>query len=181
MGQASGCCSCSGNTFTREGKECSEQEMLQEVERIIEEGRAIKGALIPILQEIQETFGYLPEVAIRRVSKALNIPFSEVAGVIGFYSFFSTIPRGKHTVRVCLGTACYVRGGKDVLLGLQDHLKIGVGETTADRMFTLEVGRCFGACGLAPVIMIDEDVHQRVKPSKIADILSSYTEAGTGE
>jgi len=99
-----------------------------------------------------------------------------VAGVVGFYSFFTTVPRGKHLVRVCLGTACYVRGGKQVLAGLKDLLRIEVGETSSDRLFSLDVGRCFGACGLAPVIMIDEDVHQRVKPARLAKILDQYRE-----
>jgi NADH:ubiquinone oxidoreductase subunit E len=112
---------------------------------------------------------------LRRISMKLHKPYSEVAGVVGFYSYFSTIAKGKHTVRVCLGTACYVRGGKDVLKSLMDHLKINVGETTEDRTFSLEVGRCFGACGLAPVIMIDDVVHQRVKPSKISELLKPYT------
>ena len=101
-----------------------------------------------------------------------------MAGVVGFYSFFTTVPRGKHLVRVCLGTACYVRGGKPVLQALKDALGVEVGETTSDRMFSLDVGRCFGACGLAPVIMIDQDVHQRVKPSKVGKILDRYRHEG---
>jgi NADH:ubiquinone oxidoreductase subunit E len=97
-----------------------------------------------------------------------------VAGVVSFYSFFSTVPRGKHLVRVCLGTACYVRGGKEVLSSLKQALHIEVGETTSDRLFSLDVGRCFGACGLAPVVMIDDDVHQRVKPTQLVKILDQY-------
>jgi NADH:ubiquinone oxidoreductase subunit E len=111
---------------------------------------------------------------LKKISLALGKPYSEVAGVVGFYSFFTTVPRGKHLVRVCLGTACYVRGGKQVLAALKDALRIEVGETTPDRLFSLDVGRCFGACGLAPVIMIDEDVHQRVKPARLARILEQY-------
>jgi len=97
-----------------------------------------------------------------------------VAGVVGFYSFFSTVPRGKHLIRVCLGTACYVRGGKQVLDSLKQELKIDVGGTTDDRIFSLEIARCFGACGLAPAIMIDDDVLQRVKPTKVRGILEQY-------
>ncbi len=104
---------------------------------------------------------------MKRVALRLGKSYSEVAGVVGFYSFFSTVPRGKHLVRVCLGTACYVRGGKQVLEACRQELGIDVGGTTADGLFTLEVARCFGACGLAPTIMIDEDVHQRVKPPKL--------------
>jgi len=130
-----------------------------------------------VLQIAQAMFGYLPESALRKISVALNKPYSEVAGVVGFYSFFTTVPRGKHLVRVCLGTACYVRGGKQVLAGLRDLLRIEVGETTPDRQFSLDVGRCFGACGLAPVIMIDDDVHQRVKPTRLGRILDEYRQA----
>jgi len=97
--------------------------------------------------------------------------------VVGFYSFFSTVPRGKHLVRACLGTACYVRGGKEILQTLRSTLGIEVGETTSDRMFSLDVGRCFGACGLAPVIMVNDDVHQSVKPARIAKILQRYRTA----
>ncbi len=119
-------------------------------------------------------FGYLPESALRKIATALDKPYSEVAGVVSFYSFFTTVPRGKHLVRVCLGTACYVRGGKEVLSALKAALGVEVGETTSDRTFSLDVGRCFGACGLAPVIMIDQDVHQRVKPAKVAKLLERY-------
>jgi NADH:ubiquinone oxidoreductase subunit E len=134
--------------------------------------------LIPVLQIAQGLFGYLPEEALKRISAALNKPFSEVAGVVSFYSFFTTVPRGKHLVRVCLGTACYVRGGKEVLQSLRAALNIEVGETTSDRVFSLDIGRCFGACGLAPVIMVDDDVHQSVKPAKIAKILERYRPNG---
>ena len=132
------------------------------------------GALIPVLQMAQAIFGYLPESALRKISLGLNKSYSEVAGVVGFYSFFSTQPRGKHMIRVCLGTACYVRGGKQVLDSLKEKLGIDVGETTADRNFSLDVARCFGACGLAPAIMIDEDVHQRVKAARLQQILDQY-------
>jgi NADH:ubiquinone oxidoreductase subunit E len=126
------------------------------------------------LQIAQGLFGYLPESALKRIALGLNKSFSEVAGVVSFYSFFSTVPRGKHLVRVCLGTACYVRGGKRVLDSLKHKLGVDVGETTEDRQFTLEVARCFGACGLAPAIMIDDEVHHRVKPSRIELVLSKY-------
>jgi NADH:ubiquinone oxidoreductase subunit E len=141
------------------------------------------GGLIPALQVCQRLFGYLPKVALERISEAFGKPYSEVAGVVSFYSFFSTVPRGKHLVRVCLGTACYVRGGKEVLHALKKVLALEVGETTEDRQFSLDVGRCFGACGLAPVIMVDDDVHQRVKPAKVGELLARYAEpaAAAGE
>jgi NADH:ubiquinone oxidoreductase subunit E len=154
--------------------EVSEEELLVRLEEIIEEYRGKPGALIPVLQIAQGIFGYLPDKALKRISLGLGKSYSEVAGVVGFYSFFSTVPRGKHLIRVCLGTACYVRGGKRVLDNLKQELKIDVGDTTEDRLFSLEVARCFGACGLAPTIMIDDEVHQRVKPQRIRAILDQY-------
>lgn len=161
-------------------QEATEEELLAQLDDVLQDYQHVPGALIPVLQIAQGIFGYLPQSALKKISLALNKPYSEVAGVVGFYSFFNTVPRGKHMVRVCLGTACYVRGGKQVLAALKDALGVEVGETTADRMFSLDVGRCFGACGLAPVIMIDDDVHQRVRPSKLAKILESYREKSTG-
>jgi NADH:ubiquinone oxidoreductase subunit E len=156
--------------------ETSEEELLARLDEVIEDYKSKPGALIPVLQIAQGIFGYLPTSALKRISLGLNKSYSEVAGVVGFYSFFSTVPRGKHIVRVCLGTACYVRGGKQVLEALQHKLGIDVGETTEDQQFSLDVARCFGACGLAPAIMIDDNVHQRVKPAKIQAILDQYIE-----
>ena len=163
-------------TETRQTTNCqeSEEELLKRLEELIPTFNPAKGGLIPALQTAQNLFGYLPEEALKLISRSLHIPFSEVTGVVTFYSFFSTVPRGRHVVRACLGTACYVRGGKGVLTALQQELGIGVGETTPDRNFSLEVGRCFGACGLAPVVLVDDDVHQRVKPSKIRELLAAY-------
>jgi NADH:ubiquinone oxidoreductase subunit E len=171
--KAAGGCTCC--------EEMSEEQLMPRLDEIIEEYKGVPGALIPVLQQAQAIFGYLPEAALERIAFALGQPYSAVAGVVGFYSFFSTVPRGKHLVRVCLGTACYVRGGKDVLQSLKDNLGIDVGDTTADRNFSLDVGRCFGACGLAPVIMVDDDVHQRVKPSKIAALLAQYREGAADQ
>lgn len=159
-------------------QEPTEQELLARLDEVLEEYKDVPGALIPVLQIAQGMFGYLPEVALKRISLALDKPYSEVAGVVGFYSFFSTVPRGQHLVRVCLGTACYVRGGKEVLQALKAALNIEVGETSSDRVFSLDIGRCFGACGLAPVIMVDDDVHQSVKPAKVAKILDRYRPNG---
>lgn len=154
--------------------EVDEEQLYPQLYHIIETWKGKKGALIPVLQSAQNLFGYLPEKALKIISAYLKVPYSEVAGVVGFYSYFSTTPKGKHTIRVCLGTACYVRGGKNVLDALIKALKIGVSETTPDRKFSLEVGRCFGACGLAPVVMVDDETFQSVKPSKIKDILDQY-------
>ncbi len=156
------------------GEQASPEELLGRLDGVLEEYRGKPGALIPVLQIAQGIYGYLPEDVLKRVALKLGKSYSEVAGVVGFYSFFSTVPRGKHLVRVCLGTACYVRGGKLVLEALKQELGIEVGGTTPDGRFSLEVARCFGACGLAPTIMIDEDVHQRVKPLKLRPILAQY-------
>jgi len=164
VSQAAACC----------GEQASHEELLGRLDGVLEEYRGKPGALIPVLQIAQGIFGYLPEDVLKRVALKLGKSYSEVAGVVGFYSYFSTVPRGRHLVRVCLGTACYVRGGKLVLETLKQELGIEVGGTTADGQYSLEVARCFGACGLAPTIMIDEDVHQRVKPLKLRAILAQY-------
>ena len=142
--------------------------------QVIKEYQGKPGALIPVLQIAQTIFGYLPPDVIRTISEQLNEPYSRVYGVVTFYSFFSRVPRGKFVIRVCLGTACYVRGGKAILTALEKELNISVGQTTEDRIFSLDVGRCFGACGLAPAVMINDDVHQFVKPEQIKDILARY-------
>lgn len=161
-------------------QQATEEERLAQLDDVLREYRDMPGALIPVLQIAQAIFGYLPEVALRKISSALGKSYSEVAGVVGFYSFFTTVPRGRHLVRVCLGTACYVRGGKEVLASLKELLDVEVGETTSDQQFSLDVGRCFGACGLAPVIMIDDDVFERVRPTKLERILDEYREPADG-
>jgi len=137
----------------------SDEELFKRLDEIIDSFEDSKGILIPALQTAQNLWGYLPEQVLKHLSLKLKVPYSEVTGVVTFYSFFSTVPRGKHVVRVCLGTACYVRGGNEVLEAFRKHLGINVGETTEDRLFSLEVGRCFGACGLAPTISIDGEVY----------------------
>ncbi len=155
-------------------EEASEEELLRRLDEVIASYKTRPGALIPVLQMAQGIFGYLPEVALKRIARGLGKSYSEVAGVVSFYSFFSTVPRGRNLIRVCLGTACYVRGGMKVLEALKKHLGIDVGETTPDREFSLEVARCFGACGLAPVITVNDNVHHRVKPTRVAEVLAQY-------
>jgi NADH:ubiquinone oxidoreductase subunit E len=152
----------------------SEAELLARLDQAIAEYRSVPGALIPLLQIGQGLFGYLPESALRRICAGLNKSYSEVAGVVSFYSFFSTTPRGRHTVRVCLGTACYVRGGKRVLESFRHTLGVEVGQTTGDHKFTLEVARCLGACGIAPACLVDTAVHQSIKPTNVPAILQKY-------
>jgi NADH-quinone oxidoreductase E subunit len=133
-----------------------------------------RNALIPVLHKAQEIFGFLPPDVQQHIATALGIPASEVLGVVTFYHYFTMQPRGRHTVNVCLGTACYVRGAKKVMEALCHELGVKMGETTPDRRFSLTAQRCFGACGLAPVVMVNEDVHGRVTPKKIASILAKY-------
>ena len=133
-----------------------------------------EGSLIQVLHLAQEINGYLPLELQEFIAKNMGLPLSEVAGVVSFYSFFSTIPRGKHTIRVCMGTACYVRGGKRVVENIQQKLGVDIGQTTEDGRFTLEVARCIGSCGLAPAMMIDNKVYKQVNVNKLDAILSSY-------
>jgi NADH-quinone oxidoreductase E subunit len=144
------------------------------VESVIKKYKAKPGSLIPVLEEVQEAVGYLPKPIMERVALGLTVPFSEVYGVVTFYSFFTMAPKGRHTIRCCLGTACYVRGGKKIMETLTETLNVQPGETTPDRSFSLETVRCLGACGLAPVVVVDEDTHRQMKPSKISGVLEAY-------
>ncbi|MEN6331501.1 MAG: NAD(P)H-dependent oxidoreductase subunit E [Smithella sp.] len=150
-------------------------EQVNQLNAIIARYKGKPGGLIPVLEEAQVALEYLPISVQKKIAEGLNLPLSRVYGVVTFYSFFTMTPRGKHTVRICLGTACYVRGGKALSDTLKKEFGIDEGETTPDRMFTLETVRCLGACGLGPVIVIDENVHGRVKPAKVKEILSQYT------
>jgi len=130
--------------------------------------------LIPILQEAQDEYGYLPEDVIKEIASNLNLSLSQVYGVVTFYTQFHLEPRGENIVRVCMGTACHVRGGADVLKAIQEELGIGSGETTEDLKYTLETVACIGACGLAPVIMINDDTHGRLTAEKVSGILANH-------
>ena len=144
------------------------------VKNLIDQYRFKEGSLIQILHVSQQIFGYLPMELLRYIALSLDMPISDVTGVVSFYSFFSTQPRGEHTVRVCLGTACYVRGGKKLIDRLMESLKVDIGGTTGDGKFTVEVARCIGACGLAPAIMIDDTVFKQVTVQKLDAILAKY-------
>jgi len=151
-----------------------EKERFAEFEKWVNEYKNEPGALIMVLHRAQQTFGYLPKQIQEYVAQRLNKTLSEVYGVSTFYSFFTLFPKGRHTIRVCLGTACYVKGGKKILSTLQKELGAGVRETTSDRRFSIEVNRCMGACALAPVLRVDDDIYARVSASKIPDILAKY-------
>jgi NADH-quinone oxidoreductase E subunit len=162
-----------GTTTMRKGKRISKKD-LAVFDRIITTYKGQRGSLIPVLQEIQDYYGYLPVAVQEIVAQGLGIPASEVYGVVTFYNFFTMVPRGRHTIKVCMGTACYVRGGKKILDRLERDLGVPVGGTTEDLRFSLDVVRCLGACGLAPTMMVDNDVHQRLKPAKLDNVLESY-------
>lgn len=130
--------------------------------------------LIQVLHEAQELLGWLPHEMLVTIATGMGLPYSRVRGVVTFYSLFATAPRARHTIYACLGTACYVRGGRDVFARLGDTLGIDEGETTADHQFSLGVVRCIGACGLAPVVTVDDDVHERVNPNRINALLERY-------
>lgn len=155
--------------------QCADETEDQKRARIIEIIEAFRnepGNLIQILHLVQGVYGYLPLDIQRLVAERLNVPLSKVHSVVTFYSFFSTEPRGEYTIRVCLGTACYVRGGMEILRRLTQTLGVEVGGTTSDRKFTLEVTRCIGACGLAPACTVNGEVYRQVNPDRVNHILS---------
>jgi NADP-reducing hydrogenase subunit HndA len=148
--------------------------MAKELDRVIREFRHRPGSLIPVLQRAQEIVGFLPPIVQKRIAKGLNMPEAEVHSVVSFYSFFTMKPRGDHNIRVCLGTACYVKGIEGVLEKIKEQLKIDIGETTEDKKFSIEGVRCLGACGLAPVMMIDQETYGAMTPSKAMKIMGEY-------
>lgn len=150
------------------------EEVAAKLDGIITKYKNKPGSLIPVLQETQGLVGYLPPVVQRHIARGLKIPISEIHGVVSFYSFFTMKPRGKHNIRVCLGTACYVKGIEGVVNKIKDVLKINVGETTEDRKFSLEAVRCLGACGLAPVMVVDHDTYGAMSPKKALGVIGQY-------
>jgi len=155
--------------------ECLETDIRYEkVKDVTKKFKDMKGALIPVLHEVQKIFGYLPEGALQIVSEQLTIPMSEIYGVSTFYSQFTLEPKGEHIIKVCLGTACYVKGAQDILERFSSVLEVEVGKTTSDGKFTLEAARCLGACGLAPVLMVDDKVFGRLIPDDVIRIIEEY-------
>lgn len=149
-------------------------EVMSKIDAIIERYKDMPGCLIPVLEDSQRIVGYLPVELQEYISEAINIPESTIYGVVTFYSYFTMIPKGRHIIKVCMGTACYVKGIGEVLQRLESELKLNVGGTTDDRRFSLEAVRCLGACGLAPVVVIDSDTHGGVTPDKLQNILGQY-------
>ncbi len=148
----------------------------QKLQEIIEKYKDTRGALIPVLHEAQEVYGYLPIEIQKKISEELNIPLSEIYGVVTFYTQFSLNPKGKYKISVCMGTACYVKGSGQILDKFKEKLGLEVGECSDDGMFSLDACRCIGACGLAPVITVNDDVYGRLVPDDIEGILKKYKE-----
>jgi NADH:ubiquinone oxidoreductase subunit E len=151
-----------------------DSKTLQHIKRIIGATYGQAGAPIRVLQQVQEFIGYLPPEILEAISREMKIPLSELYGITSFYSFFSMVPKGKYVIQVCLGTSCYVKGGQKILDTLNKDFGLESGGTTPDGKFSLQTVRCIGCCGLSPVMAIREDVHRKVKPSQLKDILSSY-------
>lgn len=155
--------------------------MLAELDRVINKYKNKPGSTIPVLQRAQEIVGYLPPMIQKRIARGLNIPSAEIHSIVSFYSLFTMKPRGDHTVRVCLGTACYVKGVETVLNKIKELLKIDVGGITENGKFSLETVRCLGTCGLAPVMVIDNETHGALNQKKAVDIINRYTSADIKE
>ena len=149
-------------------------EQLAALDAVIAEHNTPAGALLPVRQKAQDIYGYLPVEVQKHIAAELDIPYSEVFGVVTFYSQFQLNPKGAHPVAVCLGTACYVKGSGIIMEKLEEMLGIKSGAITSDLRFSLDATRCIGACGLAPVMTIGEDVYGRLEPSMLKDILAKY-------
>jgi NADH:ubiquinone oxidoreductase subunit E/NAD-dependent dihydropyrimidine dehydrogenase PreA subunit len=146
----------------------------QKVDAIVSRHQGSQGALMPVLKEINSEFNYLPEDVLRYVSVALDVPLSLIYRIATFYNAFSLTPRGRHTISVCAGTTCYVRGADKLLDRLKGRLKVELGGTTADRRFTLETVRCLGCCSLAPVISVDGEIYGNLKGNDVLEVLEAY-------
>lgn len=152
-------------------EEISEEEKLKLIDEVLEDYKYEENNLIQILHMSQGIYGFLPVSLQKYIAKKMDLPLAKVSGVVSFYALFSTQKKGKYVIKVCLGTACYVRGGKKIMTRLRSLLNIDVGETSEDGKYTLEITRCIGACGLAPAMAINEDIHMQVNPDKLLDIL----------
>ncbi|HHY90955.1 MAG TPA: NAD(P)H-dependent oxidoreductase subunit E [Clostridiales bacterium] len=151
------------------------QENFAKLDETIERNRNVRGGLVQILHEAQEIFGYLPLEVQKKISEALNIPLAEIYGVVTFYAQFTLEPKGENLISVCLGTACYVKGAQAIIDKIKEELNVEVGGTTADGKFSLEATRCVGACGLAPVLMVNHhDVYGRLVADDVPGILAKY-------
>ncbi|MEF9921709.1 MAG: NAD(P)H-dependent oxidoreductase subunit E [Anaerovoracaceae bacterium] len=156
---------------------CNCNEMAEKEEKlreIIDKHKEEKGALIPVLHEAQELYGYLPYEVQKIIAEGLDMSMAKVYGVVTFYSQFSLTPKGKYRINVCMGTACYVKGSAEVLAKFQERLSLDVGECSEDGKFSLDSCRCIGACGLAPVVTVNDEVYGRLTPEEVDGIIDKY-------
>ena len=152
----------------------SKQNEFADLKEFIDLVKDTQGILMQTLQKAQDIFGYLPLEVQKFIADETDIPLADIYGVVTFFTQFTVEEKGKHRVGVCLGTACYVKGSQDVMDKLAEELNIKVGQTTEDKMFTLEATRCLGCCGLAPVMTIDEDVYGNIDPKRVPEIIAKY-------
>lgn len=150
------------------------QQQKARLDEVIEKYKGTEGTLMPVMQEAQEIYGYLPAEVQNYIAAGMDVPASEIYGIASFYSQFLLNPKGEYTISVCLGTACYVKGSGQVIEKLSAILGIKTGEMTSDRKFSLDATRCIGACGLAPVLTINEDVYGRLVPNQLEEIVAKY-------
>lgn len=155
-------------------KNCMEEKTVKELEKILSGYSNDKSNLIQILNEVQEKFGYVPTVAQEEIAKYLGIEVAEVYGVVTFYSRFTLKPKGKYAISVCMGTACFVKGGEQILERVKQKLGIEEGQTTEDGKFSIDATRCIGACGLAPVFTVNDEVYGKATPQKVDEVLKEY-------
>ncbi|HOO77479.1 MAG TPA: NAD(P)H-dependent oxidoreductase subunit E [bacterium] len=151
------------------------EQLSSDVRKVVSKWRGKRGTLIMVLHEIEKLYGYVPREVSLEISREMDIPLARIYEVITFYHYFKLTPPGKHTISVCMGTACYLKGAPNLLGEIRNILGIGPGETTPDGLFNLTVVRCLGCCGLAPVLKIDDTIHGEVKVGEVIEILSAYT------
>lgn len=154
---------------------CNGCKIDEKLEKIAKKYKNVEGGIISALHEVQDTYGYISSTAQKYLSKELNVPMSEIYGIITFYSRFSLVPKGKYNIQVCMGTACYVKGSEKVLNRFKEKLGIKEGETTSDGKFSIESVRCIGACGLAPAIVINEEVYGKMDQKKVDELIEKYS------
>ena len=155
-------------------------EVEAKLDALIEKCRGRRGSLIPLLEEAQEVIGYLPPVVLKHIARGMGLPVSEVHGVVSFYHFFTMKPKGKYNLRVCTGTACYVKRADEIVARLTEQLGIEMGEVTEDRMFSIEGVRCLGACGLAPVVVVGTETFGSINPVETHKIIEHFKGNGGG-
>lgn len=156
--------------------ECIEKKLKEEMKEIMNKYKVQKDNLIPILNEVQEKYGYIPKIAVLEISNYLNIPMAEIYGVVTFYSRFTLEPKGKYNISVCLGTACYVKGSQKILDRVKERLKIEEGQTTEDGMFSIDTTRCVGACGIAPVFTVNDEVYGKATVKQLDEVLDDLAQ-----